>query len=150
MSNWFLTNRTLRRVILLLMWLRDITKPDNWTVMYLCARIIDAASFFSRFWYLIVEPFMYCSILKFHIISIMHTGFYFIWFVKMFLQANASKIRGNIRHVMLIWKIDRSVVWFGTDTAIKTCGVKPLTYSRPSSFVRHHIIVNKSPRTPKM
>jgi hypothetical protein len=41
---------------------------------------------------------------------------------------------------------DRSVFWFGTDTAIKTSGVKPLTYSRASSFVRHHIIVYKSPR----
>ena len=46
--------------------------------------------------------------------------------------------------------LDRSVVWFGTDTAIKTCEVKPLAYSRPSSFVRHHIIVSTSPRTPKM
>ena len=72
-----------------------------------CIHVLELSMLhlFFKFWYLIVELFMQCSILNFHVISIMHTRFYFVWCVKMLLQANVSKIGGNIRHVMLNWKI---------------------------------------------
>ena len=63
--------------------------------MYLCARIIDAASFFLRFWYLIVELFMQCSMFNVHVIGIIYLSFCFAWCVKMLLQTNVSKIGGQ-------------------------------------------------------